>query len=165
MIALKIVEIKPFMAKLLIQNIFDDYLLSEFTMNTFTRFQISGRLNQEFYHDSEMEEIKDRSFARWGEIKPFAYSIVKGSKTPLSFHITLMLSQSQIVNVLQTSGVTLKPEEVSGLYFHIKFENSTLYIISGTGLKTFTLDKTLENAWDEQVKEIVKKHEIMYVIE
>lgn len=165
MIALKIVEIKSFMAKLLIQSTFDEFLLSEFTMNTFTRFQINGRLNQEYFSKEEIEEMMDRSHTKWLEIKPFAYSLVKGSKTPLSFHITLMLSKSEIEKVTKFSGVVMNPDEISGLYFHIKFENNVLYIITGTGLKTFHLDKTLENAWDEQVKEFVKKHEILYVTE
>ena len=163
MIALKIVEVKPFMAKLLIQNIFDEFLLSEFTMNTFARFQINGKLNQEYFSNEEIETMGDRTYSKWKEVKPFALSIVKGNKTPLSFHITLMLTKKQIAQVLQTSGVMMSPEEISGLYFHIKYESSTLQIITGTGLKTFTLDKTLEHAWDEQVKDFIKKHEILYL--
>lgn len=164
MIALKVVEVKPFMAKLLIQNMFDEFLLSEFTMNTFSRFQINGKLNKEYFNSEELEEIGDRTYAKWKEVKAFALSIVKGNKTPLSFHITLMLTNKQINQVLSTSGVAMKPEEISGLYFHIKYENSTLHIITGTGIKTFVLDKTLENAWDEQVKDFIKKNEIPYEI-
>ncbi len=164
MIALKVVEVKPFMAKLLIQNMFDEFLLSEFTMNTFSRFQINGKLNKEYYNSAELEEIGERSYSKWKDVKAFAYSIVKGNKTPLSFHITLMLTNKQIIQVLQNAGVAMKAEEISGLYFHIKYENSTLHIITGLGLKTFILDKTLENAWDEQVKEFIKKHEIPYEV-
>jgi hypothetical protein len=162
MIALKLNEVKQFMEKLLIQTVFDEFLLSDFTMNTFSRFQINGRLNHEYFSTSEVEEMGERTYAKWKEIKPFALSVVKGNKAPLSFHITLMLSKKQILQVLQTSGVTMNPEEISGLYFHIKYESTNLNIITGTGVKTFVLDKTLENAWDEQVKEFIKKHEIPY---
>lgn len=164
MIALKVIEVKPFMAKLLIQNMFDEFLLSEFTMNTYSRFQINGKLNKEYFNSSELEDMEERTYAKWKEVKPFALSIVKGNKTPLSFHITLMLTNEQIIKVLQSSGVAMKPDEISGLYFHIKFENSNLYIITGTGIKTFVLDKTLENSWDEQVKDFMKKNEIAFEI-
>jgi hypothetical protein len=164
MIALKIVEVKPFMAKLLIQNMFDEFLLSEFTMNTFSRFQINGKLNKEYFNSSELEEIGERTYAKWKEVKPFALSIVKGNKTPLSFNITLMLTKKQINQVIQTSGVTMNPDIITGLYFHIKYENSTLHIITGTGLNIFIMDKSLENAWDEQVKEFIRKNEIPFEI-
>ena len=158
--AFQVLDVKPFMTKLLIQNLFDSFLLSEFKMNTFTKFQISGKLNQDFYSKDELEVMNGRNHAKWMEVKPFAYSIVKGSKTPLSFHITLMVSEDQKVNVIKNSGVTMRLEDVSGLFLHIKYENSTLFIITGLGLNTFTMDKSLENAWDEQVANFLRKNEI-----
>lgn len=161
--AFQILDVKPFMAKLLIQNMFDSFLLSEFTMNTFTKFQISGKLNHDFFSGDELEAMNHRTHAKWIEIKPFAFSIVKGSKTPLSFHITLMLSEEQKASVVKNSGVAMRLEEVSGLYLHIKYENSALFIITGLGLNTFTMDKSLENAWDEQVANFLRKNEIAVI--
>ena len=158
--AFQILDVKPFMAKLLIQNMFDPFLLSEFTMNTFTKFQINGKLNQDFFSSDELEAMNRRAYVKWQEVKPFAYSIVKGNKTPLSFHITLMLSQEQKASVVKNSGVAIRLEDISGLYLHIKYENSTLFIITGLGLTTFTLDKSLETAWGEQVANFLRKNEI-----
>lgn len=163
--ALKIVEVKSFMAKLLIQDMFDQFLMSDFTMNTFARFQVAGKINLEYFNSEEKEELEGRMYVKWKEIKPFAYSVVKGNKTPLSFHISLMLSQEGVGKVIEHAGIRINPEEVSGLYIHIKFENSTLYIITGLGLKTFTMDKTLENVWDDQVKAFLKKNEIAFMEE
>lgn len=163
--ALQVVEVKPFMAKLLIQDLFDPFLLSELTMNTFTRFQINGKLHVDFFSAEELEQMNHRSYAKWIEIKPFVYSIVKGSKTPLSFHITLMLSKEQIASVVKNTGTSIRAEEVSGMYLHIKYENSKLHIITGIGLTTFTMDKSLENEWDWKMEEFLKKHEIAVVEE
>ena len=161
--AFQILDVKPFMAKLLIQNMFDSFLLSEFTMNTFTKFQISGKLNQDFFSKDELEVMSQRTYTKWQEVKPFAYSIVKGNKTPLSFHITLMLSNEQKASVVKNAGVAIKLEDISGLYIHIKYENTALFIITGLGLNTFTLDKSLETAWDEQVANYLRKNEIAVI--
>ena len=163
--ALQILEVKTFMGKLLIQTVFDNFLLSELTMNTFNRFQITGKLNLDFYSTQELETLGARTYSKWSEVKPIVYSLVRGNKTPLSFHISLMLGREQIESVIRNAGVAMRVEEVSGLYFHIKYENNKLYIITGIGLTQFTLDKTLEHAWDEQVKTFLKKNELAFIEE
>lgn len=163
--ALQILEVKSFMGKLLIHNMFDQFLLSELTMNTFNKFQVNGKLNLDFFTIEEQEAIGTRTHSKWSEVKPFAYSLVKGSKTPLSFHITLMLGKEQIESVVRNAGSSIRHEQVSGLYFHIKYENAKLYIITGTGLNIFTMDKTLEHAWDDQVTSFLRKNELAFVEE
>ncbi len=163
--ALQILEVKPFMGKLLIQSVFDDFLLSELTMNTFNRFQISGKLNLDFYSTQELETLGARTYSKWSEVKPIVYSLVRGSKTPLSFHISLILGREQVESIIRNSGIMMQAKEVSGLYFHIKYENTKLYIITGIGLTQFTLDRTLEHVWDEQVKSFLKKNELAFLEE
>lgn len=162
MIALKIPDVKVFMEKLLLQNVFDNFLISELEMNTFIKFQIQGRINRAYYSTDELEELKERSLAKWSEVKPYAYQMVRGHKTPVSFHILLQLTEENRIKTVEGLGLSIRPEEVSGLYMNIKYEANQLFIISGTGMKTFTLDKTLDKEWDDMTKRFLKKNEILF---
>ena len=158
--AWQVIDVKAFMAKLLMQDVFDQYLVSEMMINTFSKFEINGKLNADFYSTQELEELHGRTNAKWSELRPIAFSLVKGKKIPLSFHINLMLSKEQIEKVVQENGVSISAEDISGLYIHIKFENGILYVITGTGIKIFTMDKTLDNVWDDIIRNYLKKLEV-----
>ncbi len=49
MIALKITNVKQFMAKLLGGEDFDSFLLEEATISTYNTFMIDGHQNRDFY--------------------------------------------------------------------------------------------------------------------
>ena len=49
MIALPIKHVKDFMNKLLLQDTFDRFLVSEASITTFTTFSIDGQLHADFY--------------------------------------------------------------------------------------------------------------------
>ncbi|MDF2608676.1 MAG: hypothetical protein K0R92_150 [Lachnospiraceae bacterium] len=162
MISLKILEIKNFMSHLLVHNVFDNYLMSELDITTFTSFHISGKLNHEYYSSDEAEMLNGRRFSLWSEIKPFAFSLLKGNKLPSSIKIVFALAPENIDKLLTKYSVPFKSEEVSGLFLNIRYENGNLYLISGTSVQTFTLDKSLEHAWDSYVKTFLKHYEIAY---
>ena len=48
MIALSIIDVKDFMNKLLIGEVFDRFFLVEASVTTFNTFTIDGRLQQDF---------------------------------------------------------------------------------------------------------------------
>ena len=39
--------------------------------------------------------------------------------------------------------------DVQGLYLNIRFEDGLLQCVTGTSLKTFSMDKSLEKLWDQ----------------
>lgn len=162
MISLHIADTKSFMGKLLLQNVFDNFLLTEMEINTFTKFTVQGRLNRNYYSTDELEILGDRALVKWSEIKPFAYQLVKGNKTPLSFQIILQLSEENTEKMLLSAGIKISASDISGLYMHLKFEGGILHIITGVGLKTFSLDKTLDLEWDEMVKRFLKHNEVLF---
>ena len=49
MLALKIIDVKDFMNKLLIGEVFDRFFLVEASVTTFNVFTIDGRLQQDFF--------------------------------------------------------------------------------------------------------------------
>ena len=163
MISLTITEVKAFMGKLLTQATFDFFLLKEMELSTFMNFTINGQLNEAFYSKEELEERGDnRHNALWSEVRSVAYSMIKGNRTPLSLKIVFQLPRPLCEELVQESGGRIKSEEVGGLYLNVRFDKNELHLITGTAIKTFTLDKTLEQEWDLWVKKMLKEQGIIF---
>ena len=54
------------------------------------------------------------------------------------------------------------PDQVGGLYINIQYENHEMICVTGTSMKQFTMDRTLENEWDENVKKFLKKNGVVF---
>ena len=54
----------------------------------------------------------------------------------------------------------VREEQVSGMYLNIRYENGELYCVTGTSVNFFTLDKSLDEEWDEAVKQFFRKNGI-----
>lgn len=160
MISLNIPEVKPFMAKLLMNTAFDTFLLREMELATFTNFTITGQYNEAFFTKEELEERGDYRYTLWGEVRQIAFAMIKGNKTPLSLKIVFQLPLNQCEDLVSRSGGRLRTEDVGGLFLNIRFDKGELHIITGTAIKTFALDKTLEQEWDLEVKKLLMEQGI-----
>ncbi len=166
MTALQIQDIKNFMGKLLLSATFDNFLLVEGTITTYNTFHINGRLHKDFFTEEELSQkgMTARDFSLWKEVKPFCLELIKGKKTPRSFQFTFQLSKENTEKLLASSGiVSFSPENISGLLLNIRYENNCLSCITATNLNLFTLDKTLEHAWDDMIKRFLKQQEISFL--
>lgn len=166
MVALQIQDIKNFMNKFLLSQTFDNFLLVEGSITTYNTFRIEGRVHKEFFTEEEIEErrLNNREFSLWKEVKPFCLELIKGKKTPLGFKFTFQLSKENAARLLSSSGITsLQPENVSGLLLNVRFDNGALNVITATNINLFTLDKSLEHAWDDMVKRFLKQQEISFL--
>ncbi len=166
MIALQIQDIKNFMSKFLLSQTFDNFLLVEGSITTYNTFRIEGRLHKDFFTNEEIEEkgLENREFSLWKEVKPFCLELIKGKKTPLGFKFTFQLSKENTAKLLASSGITsIQLENVSGLLLNVRYDNGSLNVITATNLNLFTLDKSLEHAWDDMVKRFLKQQEISFL--
>ncbi|MBT9777255.1 hypothetical protein GPL15_12155 [Clostridium sp. MCC353] len=162
MVALKIDEIGAFTRHLFVGETFDRFLLREAEVVTYNAFHIDGHIRMGYYSDEELEEKKIEDFSSWSVIRPICFLLIKGKKLPGSFAITLQMPPNGVEKFIGTSGLSLNPDQVNGLYVNIRYENGELYCVTGTSLNFFTLDKSLEQEWDESVKRFLKKHQIVY---
>jgi len=162
MIALKIEEVKPFMAKLLTNTLFDDFILKEMEIQTFTSFHISGKFYESFFSKEELEE-RGNSNVLWKDTRAIAFSIIRGSKTPLSMKIVFQLPENLSEDLINSLGGKIRSEDVGGLFINIRFEKNELNIITGTAIKTFTMDKTLDREWDDWVKKFISEQGICFL--
>ena len=152
-------NIKKFMNCLLIKETFDNFLLEEATITTYKTFTIDGHIQSDFYSADELEELPDKTLSTWGMIKPHCFNLIKGIKLPLKFKIVLKASASYTDKLLYDNPSGLSPKDIGGLYINIRYDSkraltgeetgsATLDCISMASLNIFTMDKTLEKAWD-----------------
>lgn len=144
-----ITEVKKFMGRLLMSGDFDAYLLSEAEIVTFNLFKINGQIQKRFYSTEEYESLGSPLWSEWGKIRPLCFEIIKGSKTPLRFKIVLRLNDREIERLVQESGLSYALEDIGGLYLNFVYENNSLNCITGASMNLFTMDKSLEQAWDK----------------
>lgn len=162
MIALKIPAVGEFMKKLLSENDFDGFCLCEGTVETYASFTITGRLNRDYYSDDEWEALEGREFALWTEIKPFVYSFLKGHHLPVGFALTLQLSGQNTDWLLSRYHMESAADELKGLYLNIRYKRGGLTCITGLSYKTFVMDKTLEQIWDDTARRFLKQKGIAF---
>lgn len=158
--AFNVLEIKAFMAQLFLGEAFDSFLLCELDIQTANQFKINGRLNRSWYDSDELEGLGDREYSLWKELQSFAFQIIKGNKSPQSMKVVFSLPRENVKRVLERSGAGLLPEQVEGLFLNIRYENSQLHLVTGSSLKVFSMDKTLEQEWDREIIAFLKKYNI-----
>lgn len=167
MLACKIRDIKSFTGKLLIKDDFDSFAISEAVIMTYNSFIVDGHLRKEHFTDEEWEALGGERFSKWETIKPFCFQAIKGKKTPESFKMVLLLSESEkaaFFEKMEEKLPNIAPSNVNGMFLNIKYENSELNITCGTSLNIFTIDKTLDNAWAAYVKKFLDEHEIDFEV-
>ena len=161
MIALALPQVKECMAKLLLSETFDPFYFIEGEIVTFNTFTLDGYLKKDFF---EQEEAPEREYALWKDVREFCFSLIKGKRTPLSFKFVLGLSDSNIEKLLLQQGLDFKPQDVQGLYINLKYDGQKLQCITGTAMNLFTMDKSLEQAWDIMVQKFFAQKEIKYEV-
>ena len=158
MIALKLNNPQNFMSHLLLADTFDHFLFIEGEIVTFNTFTIDGYIQKAFY-DSDTP-LPEYSF--WKNIRELCFSMIRGKRTPLSFKFIFSLSPENISRLIAQNHLDFQADTVQGLYLNIRFENGELSCITGTSLKTFSMDKSLEKTWDSVVQKFFDQKGIVF---
>lgn len=153
MLGFQIDDIKDFTHKLFCQNVFDNFLVPEAFFSTTFSIAIDGT--------SPSEEGKP-SCATWGQLRPLAFQIVKGQTLPRGFKIVLRLTPENVENTLRSLGNPAAPEEVAGLFLNILYEEGKLRCTTGVSLAVFSLDRSLDTAWDQVARRFLRRHQISF---
>lgn len=162
MIALKISDIKNFMSKLLIKDTFDELYFTEATISTGNTFQINGLLNKNFYTSEELESIGNAEYSQWKSIRPFCFELIKGSKTPTFLKIIYMLPKKNAAEIIIANSLGFTLDDLNGLFLNVKFHEGTLTCITGSSMKLFTMDKSLDHAFDAYIRHFLTINEINF---
>ena len=163
MIGLSIQDIKNFMAGMLTGNLFDKFYLCDGEIQTFTEFHLGGYLNRPYFDSEEWENLEGRKLCLWSEMKPFVFQLIRGHKLPVRFKFVFQLSRENTVWLLEKHRLPVREEDIGGLFMNITYEHQKLVCTSGVSYKTFIMDKTLEQCWDETVCQYFKQNHIAYL--
>ncbi len=160
MVLFEIENTGEFMNSLFVKEWLDIMELVEGEITTFYNIKIDGRQYLEWYDTEEIQEKKEQGeFILWRNFKQYAYQLIKGKKVPQLFRLVLRLPKDKngMERMLEMAGGEFLSEDVQGLYLNIKYEKQRLSVVTGISLKKFSMDKSLEQAWDEEIKTILKK--------
>ena len=142
-------NIKELTSQLFVHELFDRFLLCEAELVTFQTYSVNGRVKKEYY---TQEEQPQREFSLWSQTRPFLLSLIKGRTTPLSFKLVFTISRSGIQELVTSSGTSLSCDDIDGVYMTVSFKDGRLQVVTGTSLKIFSMDKTLERYWDQKIE-------------
>ena len=165
MIALKIEDRKQFTSGLFVGDLFDGFLVKEASIVTFNGFTIDGRVRKGYYTQDEMEEQQMEEYSFWSAVRPFCFSLIKGKRLPGSFLIVLQLARQAVKEFVEEYGLAVAPERIKGLYLNIRYEEGQIVCVTGTSLDFFSLDRSVEEAWDKKAQMFFKENRIPYVME
>ncbi len=162
MIAITMTDQKDFINKLLVGEDFNAFWLVEASITTYNTFTIDGSLNREFFEKPMIEALErnNRTYSLWMEIKPYCHYIIRGKHKPLSFKIVFQLSRDNTERVLE--GLDLRPADVGGLYLNVQYNGSVITCTTGTSLHIFSMDKTLDQIWDNMVLGFMRQHQLAF---
>lgn len=162
MIAITVGDVKRMMKCLLLQEDFDNFYLTEAAITTFVTYTIDGQLHHDFYDAGEAEERKaqEQYFICWGEVRSICFQMIRGKRTPLHFKLIFQLPREETEKLLQASSLNCSLDDVFGLYLNCQYDGENLVLTTGTSLRFFTLDKSLDHLWDEYITDFLKEKNI-----
>ena len=164
MLSIQIQDVKEFMNGLLRSELFHPFYLWEASIKTSVSYHIDGRLNQDFYSTDELEVLPQTDYIAWSSVKPQIFSMIKGSKAPLSMKIILMLSKTGTNQLLSKYNLPLSEENINGLFLNIHYDGTNLSCTTGVSYRTFTMDKRLESAFGESILLWLRQSQIAYTV-
>ena len=157
----QIQDTRDFMKKLLVADTFDTFLLWEASVTTFCTFHIDGTYHPDFFN-ADAEPSFPYPYASWEKVRPLFWSLIKGKNTPLSFRVIFRLAPHNVETILKQSGIPMEAQDIDGLFLNLNYENGSLTCTSGTSVKIFTLDKSLERAWEDNLEKFFRKNQIPF---
>ena len=165
--AFSIPDIRDFMTKLLSADTFDTFLVTEAVLTTFTTFEISGTYHPDYF-DTDSGQGPDAAgseqYISWRMLRPCFHDLIRGKQKPLGFRIVMRLADYNVEKLLRQTGVPFRVPDIAGLYLNISYDGKNITCITGTALKIFTPDRSLEHTWDEMVGKLLQQKQIPYVV-
>lgn len=132
---------KQFMSMLLKENTFDRFLVRSISLRTSVTYEMDCTLDKNWFDSDDAQSLE--KYASWNEMRPIVFNLIKGKRLPGYMKIILSLSPSAAEKVHKNA---------AALFINIVFENNILYMTTGCSQKTFSLEKTLDQTWDEAAK-------------
>lgn len=155
--ATSIENIKSFTTHLFAEETFDSFLAVEASFSTLTDVSFDGHINPAFLTEEEQSFPEYREgIVSWKQLRPLCFDVIKGKKVPLRFKIVFKMPRSFVELFLSSTQIAQQPEDVM-LFLNLVFQDGALTATTGVSLKQFSLDKSVEIAWDEHAAKFLQR--------
>lgn len=164
MTVLSILDVREFMNILLRTEVFDSFLLSEGSITTCMTYHLDGHVNADFFSPEEEAYAlaAPEPYIPFSLVRPACFDLIKGTHTPSSFRFVFQLSCENQKRTVLSMDSSFTPEDISGMYLNLKFQEQKLTCTTGIAYRIFSMDKSFEHLWDDMVKRFFQKHQIAY---
>lgn len=167
MIVIKIIDIKNFMAHLLLQETFDHFLLFEAKAVTSSEMTLKGKRRAEWYDSEQWQQLQeeqgkhDCGYMTWGEMREMVFRFIKGKKSPDKMYIDLETSEKQRQQILGEK-LSMESDQMPSLRLQIRFEKGELIMVPVVSYPAFTLDKSGESLWEDALQSFLRHYKIAF---
>ncbi len=154
MIALKVLEVKGFMTKLLKEQTFEIFEVRGISITSFTKIEISCFVDKEYF--SEEDETLS-NYCKWKQLRQLVFFIIKGEKPPKKIKIVFSLP-NQLVKQIHKNAASCS--------LNLVFENREAYFTVASSEKVFSVPNSLEKkevnaAWVNFALDFFKSNNII----
>lgn len=157
--AYKILNVKEVMAHILMKDTFDEFLVSEVKILGKANLFLTGKPAEGFFPEEALDES---GYVAYKELRSICFDMIKGEKTPDSFTFMFLLKRSEVENLIEDCDSTLQPQDVESLSVLVRFKDGELSFTTGSALRIFTMDKSLNMAWDQWLERFMDKCGILW---
>ena len=164
MISLIIKQQKEFTKRLFLENTFDSFEVIQCIFRTHVTYRIDGQTLKDYYGTGD-ETAGIPDYISWEKIRPICFSMIKGNRLPLSFHISLKANEAMMKEVSESFDLNTLGSVPDGLVWNVFYKDGLMRITTSVSYSQFSPDKSAENIWDKYFIALMDFHEIDYSME
>ena len=153
---------KQFMNRLLKSELFDHFLLAEATIHGAISYNVDGHINQEFFEAEELAALTadGSEYLPFSHFRPICYVPIRGKHTPLYMKFVFLLSPANEKKTIASADTVFSAEDVGGMFLNLTFRDGQMILTTGVSYRSFTMDRSLDNAWDTLAARFLNNHGI-----
>ena len=153
---------KQFMNRLLKSELFDHFLLAEATIHGAISYNVDGHINQEFFEAEELAALTadGSEYLPFSHFRPICYELIRGKHTPLYMKFVFLLSPANEKKTIASADTAFSAEAVGGMFLNLTFRDGQMILTTGVSYRSFTMDRSLDNAWDTLAARFLNNHGI-----
>ncbi len=159
MITMQITNVEQFLHTLLHTTRFDKFLLEEAMISSLATYKIDGHINSGALSDGDTKSLglNDCDCLPFSYLREKCISLMHDLREGGSFHFTFKLSPDNLAKTVSAINPRFSADEVTGLYMNFRLKRGLLICTSGVSHRIFSIDKTIDRAWDNMTRKFLLK--------
>lgn len=149
MLGLYIKTIRDFSRLLFLETPFDAFRLASARFVTAFTTDLDGSC-------PEAEDSRD--YIPWSQVKPLAFSLIKGTVPPKSFSVTLICPPEETMALLREEAIKEEPQRLPLLQLNIRYREEKLLLTTGISEQGLDFQSAgrLMALWDRRVRSLLE---------